>query len=273
MRIAQFKEDGFVRVGLVEKDRLIPLDFSGDMLDLILRGGVEGIPLGLPRPLRDIDLITVVSRPTKIIAIGLNYRDHIKEGKAKIPEAPVVFSKFPSCLLGHGEKITWSQAITQQVDFEAELAVIMGKEVRDVPEQDALDAVFGYTCGNDVSARDLQFGDGQWVRGKSLDTFCPLGPWIVTAQEIPDPHCLGIKSVVNGVTMQSSTTAELIFNVPFLVSFLSRHFTLLPGDVILTGTPMGVGAFREPPQYLKNGDEVVVEIEKIGRLVNTCLVF
>lgn len=273
MRIAQFKEDGFVRVGLVENDRLIPLDFSGDMMDLIMRGGVEGIPLRSPRPLRDIKLIAVVSRPSKIIAIGLNYQDHVREGKMKVPEVPVLFSKFPSSLLGHGEKITWSRSVSQQVDFEAELAVIMGKEARDVREEDALGTVFGYTCGNDVSARDLQFGDGQWVRGKSLDTFCPLGPWIVTPQEIPDPHCLGIKSLVNGVTMQSSSTAELIFNVPFLISFLSRHFTLLPGDVILTGTPMGVGAFREPPQYLKNGDEIVVEIERIGRLVNTCLVF
>jgi len=272
MRIAQFKKDGIVRVGLVEKDQLIPLDFNGDMLDVILRGGAEGIPLCPPRPLPEITLTGVLSRTSKIIAIGLNYRDHVREGKMKVPEVPVIFSKFPSCLLGHKEKITWSRSVTQQVDFEAELAVIIGKEACDIPEETALSAVFGYTCGNDVSARDLQFADGQWVRGKSLDTFCPLGPWIVTPQEIPNPHCLGIKSVLNGVTMQSCTTAELIFSVPFLISFLSRHFTLLPGDVILTGTPMGVGGFREPPIYLKDGDEIVVEIEGIGQLVNSCLV-
>ena len=272
MRLAQFIEDDSARVGLVEEDRLIPLDFCGDMLDVILRGGVEGLTLCPPRPLRAATLSAVLSRPSKIIAIGLNYRDHIREGKMNIPDFPVIFSKFPSSLAGHGEKITWRQSVTRQVDFEAELAVVLGKKVSDLREEDALAAVFGYTCANDVSARDLQFADGQWVRGKSLDTFCPLGPWIVTPQEIPDPHCLGIKCLVNGETMQASSTAELIFSVPFLISFLSRHFTLLPGDVILTGTPRGVGAFRNPPRYLKQGDEIVVEIDQIGRLVNVCAV-
>ena len=140
----------------------------------------------------------------------------------------------------------------------------------DCPEGSALEAVFGYTCANDVSARDLQFGDGQWVRGKSLDTFCPLGPWVVTTDEIPDPHSLKIRCWLNGEVMQDSHTGLMIFKIRSLVSFMSRHFTLLPGDIILTGTPHGVGAFREPPVYMKDGDEVVVEIERVGRLVNTC---
>jgi 2-keto-4-pentenoate hydratase/2-oxohepta-3-ene-1,7-dioic acid hydratase in catechol pathway len=135
-----------------------------------------------------------------------------------------------------------------------------------------MEAVFGYACANDVSARDLQFGDGQWVRGKSLDTFCPIGPWIVTGDEIPDPHCLSIKAVLNGVTMQDSNTSMMIFKVPEVVQFISRQITLLPGDVILTGTPHGVGAFRNPSIYMKDGDVVTVEIEKVGRLTNPCKV-
>ena len=162
--------------------------------------------------------------------------------------------------------------MTQKVDYEAELAVIIGREVCNATEEEAMGSVFGYTCGNDVSARDLQFGDGQWVRGKSLDTFCPLGPWVVTTDEVKDPHALGIRCWLNGELMQDSHTSRMIFHVPALVSFLSRHFTLLPGDVIMTGTPSGVGAFRDPSVYLKDGDEVVVEIEGVGRLVNTCKV-
>lgn len=162
--------------------------------------------------------------------------------------------------------------MTRKVDFEGELAVVLGREVRNCTEPDALDAVFGYTCANDVSARDLQFGDGQWVRGKSLDTFCPLGPWIVTRDEIPDPQDLGIQCLVNGQLMQDSRTSRMIFPVSRLISLLSRHFTLFPGDIILSGTPAGVGAFREPSIYLRDGDEVFVEIERIGRLENRCSV-
>ena len=160
--------------------------------------------------------------------------------------------------------------VTQKVDFEAELAVVIRKEVYNCTEAEATETIFGYTCGNDVSARDLQFGDGQWVRGKSLDTFCPIGPWIVTPDDIPDPHSLKIRCMLNGRLMQDSNTNMIIFKVPTLISFFSRHFTLLPGDIILTGTPHGVGAFRDPSVYMKDGDEVTVEIEGIGRLVNRC---
>ncbi|UCF86436.1 MAG: fumarylacetoacetate hydrolase family protein [Desulfobacteraceae bacterium] len=238
---------------------------------------VDFIRCGKPPEIRDetISLDEVkwaapVTRPSKIIALGLNYKDHAEESKGKIPEVPLVFAKFPNSLVGHKEPITWDMNVTSKVDFEVELAVIIGKKVHNCPESDAMKAVFGYTCANDVSARDLQFGDGQWVRGKSLDTFCPLGPWIVTADELPDPHCLMVRCWLNGRLMQDSNTSLMIFSIPSIVSFLSRHFTLLPGDVVLTGTPSGVGVFRNPSVYMKDGDEVVVEIERVGRLVNTC---
>lgn len=272
MKIAQFyDQEKYVRLALVEDNGLRPLDFTGDMVDFICSG---------QRPLvKDVvlDVETVswapaVSRPAKIIAIGLNYQDHAEEGKAELPKTPLVFAKFSNSLAAHQQPICWDAAITKKVDFEAELAVVIGRRISCCSEAEAGEAIFGYTCANDVSARDLQFGDGQWVRGKSLDTFCPLGPWIVTADEIPDPQNLEISCRVNGVTMQSSNTGRMIFSVAFLVSFLSRHFTLFPGDVILTGTPSGVGVFREPSIYLQDGDEVSIAIENIGNLVNHCQV-
>ena len=183
-----------------------------------------------------------------------------------------IFAKFSNTIIGPEDSINWSEKVTRKVDFEAELAVVIGEKIRNCPEEKALKAVFGYTCGNDVSARDLQFGDGQWVRGKSLDTFCPVGPWIVTSDEIPDPQCLNIESRLNGEVMQKSNTRNMIFPVSFLVGFMSRHFTLFPGDLILTGTPSGVGTFREPSIYMKDGDEIIVSIEKIGDLKNRCRV-
>ncbi len=158
------------------------------------------------------------------------------------------------------------------MDFEAELAVVIGKKIHGCHKTEVMEAVFGYTCANDVSARDLQFGDRQWVRGKSLDTFCPIGPWIVTPEEIPDPQSLDIRCWLNGKLMQDSNTRMMIFTLPELILFISDNFTLLPGDIILTGTPHGVGAFREPSVYMNDGDEIVVEIESIGRLVNICKV-
>ena len=270
MKIAQFyDQEKYIRLGLVENNKLRPLDFTGDMIDFICSG---------QRPLIDdralvldeIDLAPAVSRPSKIIAIGLNYQDHAEEGKAELPKTPLVFAKFPSSLAAHQQPIRWDAAISKKVDFEVELAVVIGKRVSCCSEAEAIRAIFGYTCANDVSARDLQFGDGQWVRGKSLDTFCPLGPWIVTADDIPEPQNLAISCRVNGVTMQSSSTSRMIFSVAFLVSFLSRHFTLFPGDVILTGTPSGVGVFREPSIYLRDGDQVSIMIENIGTLTNRC---
>ena len=271
MKIAQYYDHEHLRVGVIEGDSLLPLDFGGSVIDLIERG-VPAKPKGRTLPLEKIRFAPAVSKPSKIIALGLNYLDHAKESKGKIPKEPLLFAKFPTSLAAHKEPITWSEDITKKVDFEAELAVIVGKRIYRPQKDQVMDAVFGYACANDVSARDLQFGDGQWVRGKSLDTFCPIGPWIVTRDEIPDPHCLSIKTVLNGTTMQDSNTNLMIFQVPEVMEFISRQITLLPGDVILTGTPHGVGTFRDPSIYMKDGDVVVVEIEKVGRLINPCKV-
>jgi 2-keto-4-pentenoate hydratase/2-oxohepta-3-ene-1,7-dioic acid hydratase in catechol pathway len=269
MKIAKFYKDNSICIGLIHGDSLIPISFEGDMIDLI-KCGQPPETRGKSISLDHVKYAPVVTRPSKIIALGLNYKDHAEESKGNLPEAPLVFAKFPNSLIGHNDEIIWDVNVTRKVDFEAELAVIIGKSIYDCPEDEAMDAVFGYTCANDVSARDLQFGDGQWVRGKSLDSFCPLGPWVVTADELPDPHSLKIRCILNGRIMQDSHTGLMIFRLPEIISFLSRHFTLFPGDIILTGTPSGVGAFRDPSVYMENGDEVVVEIERVGRLVNTC---
>jgi 2-keto-4-pentenoate hydratase/2-oxohepta-3-ene-1,7-dioic acid hydratase in catechol pathway len=269
VRIAQFYEKDRIRIGLIQDESLVPFSFEGDMIDFIQHGHPPEAK-DKSVSLDEVNWAPAVSSPSKIIALGLNYKDHAEESKGKLPEAPLIFAKFPNSLTGHGEEIVWDESVTAKVDYEAELAVIIGRTIHECPEKEALDGVFGYTCANDVSARDLQFGDGQWVRGKSLDTFCPLGPWVVTADEVPDPHSLKICCRLNGNTMQDSNTGLMIFRLPAIISFLSRHFTLFPGDVILTGTPSGVGTFRDPAIYLKNGDEVIVEIEGIGRLVNRC---
>ena len=272
MKLIQFFHEGRIRQGMVEAGQIIPFPSCTDMIDLITSGNPGAWETGRPIPLAGVQFAAPVTRPSKIVALGLNYRDHAAESKGRIPETPLVFAKFSSSLIGHEAPIVWDNALTKKVDFEAELAVIIGKTCSRIPEKDAMAAVFGYTCANDVSARDLQFGDGQWVRGKSLDTFCPLGPWIVTAGELPDPHSLRIQCRVNNRLMQDSHTGEMIFRVPEVISFLSRHFTLFPGDIILTGTPAGVGAFRDPSVYLSDGDKTTVEIEGIGRLVNPCSV-
>ncbi len=274
MKIAQFREKNRIRLGLVSGENIQPLDFDGDMIEFMIKSNpLEELPVSGPAiPLAEIELAPPVSRPSKIIAIGLNYLEHADEGKAKVPLSPLVFAKFSNSVIGPSDAICWSEAIAKKVDFEAELAVVIGKETRDCPEDKALEPVFGYTCANDVSARDLQFGDGQWVRGKSLDSFCPLGPWIVSSDEIPDPQNLHIQARLNGRIMQDSNTGHMIFPAAHLVSFLSRHFALFPGDLILTGTPSGVGVFREPSIYMKDGDEIVIEIEKIGVLRNICRV-
>jgi len=217
-----------------------------------------------------VELLAPVPRPGKILAAGVNYQSHGEEQNRDAPDHPVLFAKMPTSVIGAGSAIRWSPNLTQGVDFEAELAVVIGRTCRRVSEADALDYVAGYTCLNDVSARDLQFSDKQFVRGKSLDTFCPMGPWLVTADEIPDPQQLSIRCLVNGEVMQDASTAEMVFGVAALVSFCSQAMTLEPGDVIATGTPAGVGWFRDPKVTLHDGDEVVVEIESIGRLVNPC---
>jgi len=207
-------------------------------------------------------------RPPKIVAIGLNYLDHIRESDAPRPQVPLVFTKFPTSVIGPGDPIPIDETLTERVDWEVELAAVIGRRLRRVDADEALTGVLGYTIANDVSARDLQFSDGQWVRAKSLDGFCPLGPVIVTADEIPDPQRLGLRTIVNGETMQDSTTAEMLFGVAQLIEFCSRSFTLEPGDVILTGTPWGCGEFMEPRRSLHPGDRVEVSIEGIGSMTN-----
>ena len=205
--------------------------------------------------------------PGKILAIGRNYVDHAIEGGAEPPKAPLIFNKLSTSLSAHESPIVLP-AISTKVDYEAELAVVIGRRAKQVSEKAALDYVFGYTLINDVSARDLQFGDGQWVRGKGLDTFAPLGPFLTSRDEIADVQALDIQGRLNGEVMQSSNTVKMIFKVAYLVSYLSQGITLEPGDVIATGTPEGVGIFREPPVLLQAGDVYEVEIEGLGILRN-----
>lgn len=225
---------------------------------------------GTPVPLDSVEIVAPVPRPGKIVAIGRNYAEHANEEGVTAPTEPLIFAKWSTSVVGPGAAVTWDRADTAQVDYEAELAVVIGRRTRAVSERDALSHVLGYTCLNDVSARDLQFADGQWTRGKSLDTFCPMGPALVTRDEIPDPQDLRIRCLVNGEVRQDATTRSMYSSVAAIISFCSRFFTLEPGDVIATGTPSGVGAFRKPPSYLSDGDRVDVEIERIGVLSNPC---
>jgi 2,4-didehydro-3-deoxy-L-rhamnonate hydrolase len=205
-----------------------------------------------------------IERPGKIVCVGLNYRDHAEEQGAELPTEPLLFAKWPSALIGPGEPIVIPPLVAK-CDYEAELGVVMGARVRGVSKENALEAVRGYVCANDVSARDLQFGDGQWTRGKSVDTFCPVGP-LVPREDVP--HALAIRAIVSGEVLQDSTTANLIFGVDEVITHVARTTTLEPGDLILTGTPAGVGVFRDPQRLLQPGDEVTIEIESVGSLTN-----
>jgi 2-keto-4-pentenoate hydratase/2-oxohepta-3-ene-1,7-dioic acid hydratase in catechol pathway len=208
-----------------------------------------------------------IGRPGKIIAVGLNYRDHADEATVTPPTSPILFAKWTTCLIGPDQPIVIPEGI-DEVDWEAELAVVIGRTAQNVHIDDALDFVRGYTCMNDVSARRVQRDDGQWTRAKSFDTFGPIGPREVPAQEIPDPQVLNIRARVNGEIMQDSNTGQMIFSVAHLIAFISAGITLEPGDVITTGTPNGVGAFRATPVFLQPGDRVDVEIDGIGTLSN-----
>jgi 2-keto-4-pentenoate hydratase/2-oxohepta-3-ene-1,7-dioic acid hydratase in catechol pathway len=214
-----------------------------------------------------VRLTAPIPRPGKILCIGLNYRDHAEETGKPIPERPILFSKFPTAVVGPNDPVILPR-ISTKVDFEAELGVVLGRRAKHVPRERALEHVLGYVNLNDVSARDLQYGDGQWQRGKSCDTFAPMGPAIVTADEVADPGALGIRLRLNGAVMQESNTSRLIFGVPDLIAFLSQTITLEPGDVLATGTPAGVGFARQPPVFLKPGDQLEVEIDGLGLLAN-----
>jgi len=219
----------------------------------------------------DVKKLLAPIKPEAILCIGLNYRRHADESGAKAPEYPVLFFKLPGAVQNPNDPIFLPTHLkSDEVDYECELAVVIGKECKNVGRDEALDYVLGYTCANDVSARDWQIkkGGSQWSRGKTFDTFCPLGPAIVTTEDIPNPNELSIKTILNGETMQDWNTNDMIFDVPTLIEFLSGSTTLHPGTVILTGTPHGVGMAKTPPLWLKDGDEVTIEIEKIGALTN-----
>ena len=248
----------------------------GDMISLIKSGFVPFEFKGEVNktiPLDTVKLVApILSPPKNVLCVGINYRDHVAEGAkvgavdAKLPQVPVFFSKPHTCIIGHKESIMFDPQLTETIDWEGELGVVIGKRGVDITEEEALNYVFGYTCINDVSAR--QFAHGQWFKGKSLDTFCPIGPWIVTADEVKDPQDLRLQLRVNGVVKQDASTAQMIFNIKQLIASLSQSFTLEPGDIIATGTPSGVGFARTPPEFLRDGDLVEVEIEKIGTLSN-----
>jgi 2-keto-4-pentenoate hydratase/2-oxohepta-3-ene-1,7-dioic acid hydratase in catechol pathway len=227
------------------------------------KSSASRIPIGAAR------LGPPIPDPTKIVAIGLNYRDHALEQKKEPPEAPLLFAKAPSCLVGPRDPIRLPDpAIEDRVDSEAELCVVLARPARNVSEADAMECVLGYTVMNDVSGRKAQYGDRQWFRGKSFDTFGPCGPWIVTRDELPDPSGLALEADWGGRPMQRGNTRDLIFSVPALISYVSRMMTLLPGDLITTGTPAGVGVFRDPPAFLQRGETVTVRLEKVGEIAN-----
>ncbi|MFN0085163.1 MAG: fumarylacetoacetate hydrolase family protein [Blastocatellia bacterium] len=275
MKIAQFKTktSDEVRLGMLQGDVIVDItEAAPDMLSLIKKGsaGLQAARSLTPKTAYAPDAVAYLPAVNagKVIAIGRNYHDHALEGGSEPPKSPMIFTKFINTLTGHNTPVKLHK-ISEQIDFEAELGVVIGKRASQVREEDALDYVFGYTCLHDVSARDLQFADGQWVRGKGLDGFCPLGPFITTRDEIADPQALKIEGILNGQVMQSSSTKMMIFNVKYLIHYITQAITLEPGDVIATGTPEGVGVFRKPPVLLKDGDVFEVVIEGLGTLRNT----
>lgn len=288
-------ERGGRRAGLVINERILDIENSASFLnlegeypsDLItfirtrgldelkrlsqrikeLGRGNEEMPLQCWASLDEVELHAPVPRPGKIICLGLNYRDHAEEQKASTPDNPLLFVKASTSTVGHNQPIVIPEGSTK-VDFEAELAFVIGREVRRGDPGGAENAVLGYTCMNDVTEREMQRGEKQWFRGKSPDTFAPMGPCIVTADEVGDPACLSISSRLNDELMQLSSTSNLIFTPPDIIRFITRTMTLEPGDVVSTGTPGGVGVFRDPPIFLKDGDTIEVIIEGVGTLSN-----
>jgi len=278
MRFVTFQRLGYTEPGVLADGRVIGLRGAGfERLIDVIAGGADAIDrvarwIDSPPGGEDLDAAGVtwaapIPRPPKIICIGLNYRDHAEEARMAIPEVPTVFAKFPTAVIGHGQPIVLPRN-SRKPDYEAEFAIVIGAGGRHIPEERWRDHVFGYTILNDVSARDFQMATSQWMIGKTFDTFAPIGPAIVTADEIADPHKLAISLTLSGDLMQDSNTGNLIFGVGKLVSFLSSVFTLEPGDIIATGTPAGVGFARKPPRFLKPGDVVTVRIEGIGELTN-----
>lgn len=278
MRLVTFEQEGRLRPGVVQTDSTV-VDLSSlgypSVLELI-GGGSEAIgkvrdfanqPASARLPLSSVRLRAPIPTPRKLICVGLNYRDHAEETGSEIPNVPTIFNKFATAVIGPGDEIVLPK-VSNSPDYEAEFAFVIGKGGRRIAADSWRNHIFGYTIVNDVSARDYQRATTQWLMGKTFDTFAPVGPWIVTADEIKDPHALDISMTINGEVLQSSNTSNLIFKIPDLVSYLSSVFTLEPGDIVSTGTPAGVGAARKPPRFLRAGDECVVKIAGIGELRN-----
>jgi 2-keto-4-pentenoate hydratase/2-oxohepta-3-ene-1,7-dioic acid hydratase in catechol pathway len=266
MRIVRYEHQASPRLGLLDGEQIWPLPDSHASVPAHEMATGPAPAQGEAVTLQEVHLLAPV-RPPKIVAVGLNYRDHAEEQGTPLPDAPLLFAKFPTAVTGPFDDIE-KPVETSQLDYEAELGVVIGAPARRVRAADAVGHVAGYLVVNDVSARDAQFADGQWVRGKSFDTFAPLGPALATPDEVPDPHALDIRTWVNGELRQSSNTGQLIFPIPDLIEYCSRYFTLEPGDIICTGTPAGVGVFSDPPRFLEVGDVVEVEVERVGRLRN-----
>ena len=278
MRFVSLQLEGYTEPAVIGEYGIVSLRGAGfenlsavaaggsDALDRVLRWA-DAPPGGAVHDPAKASLAAPIPRPPKIICIGLNYRDHAEESKMAIPETPTVFSKYSTSVIGPGAPIVLPKA-SSKPDYEAEFAVVIGRGGRHIPQERWREHVFGYTIVNDVSARDFQMATSQWMIGKTFDTFCPMGPAIVTADEIEDPHNLRVSLSINGETLQDSNTKNLIFGVPNLIAYLSSVFTLEPGDIISTGTPAGVGFARKPPRWLQGGDEVSVTVEKLGTLTN-----
>jgi 2-keto-4-pentenoate hydratase/2-oxohepta-3-ene-1,7-dioic acid hydratase in catechol pathway len=267
MRLVTFQPLGkgaTPQAGIVSADRVVGL--GRDMLSVIASGRPPDSG-GPSFELSSVRLLAPIPRPPKFICVGLNYRDHAREAGLEIPSLPTIFSKFSNVVIGPGAPIVLPK-ISKRPDYEAEFAFVIGPGGRHIPAASALDHVFGYTIVNDVSARDYQMATSQWLMGKTFDTFAPMGPWIVTRDEIADPHALDVTLEIGGEILQHSNTRELVFGVPALIEFISSVVTLEPGDVVATGTPAGVGFARKPPRYLRDGDDVIVRIQGIGELQN-----
>jgi len=265
MRLATFQRSGTSpEAGLVEGDQIRPLGI--DMISICAMGALPE-PSGQPVSLSSVKLLAPIPRPPKFICVGLNYRDHAAESRSEIPKVPTIFNKFTNVVIGPGDPIVLPRA-SRKPDYEAEFTFVIGAGGRNIPASKAMDHVFGYTIVNDVSARDFQTATTQWLMGKTFDTFGPMGPWIVTKDEIPDPHDLDISLEIGGELLQKSNTRELVFRVPELIEFISTVVTLEPGDVVATGTPAGVGFARKPPRWLRPGEEVIIRVSGIGELRN-----
>jgi 2-keto-4-pentenoate hydratase/2-oxohepta-3-ene-1,7-dioic acid hydratase in catechol pathway len=258
----QAANNTWVPLGSIGIDATTTAELIGQAGDAI--AGISGRSGGIAEP----EFLAPIVRPSKMLAIGLNYMDHIRETNATRPDNPIVFAKFPSAINDPDGQIVMDARLTEQGDYESELAVVIGRPTRGIPQSEALSCVFGYTVANDVSARDWQRADGQFDRSKGFDTFCPIGPWITTADEVPDPQNLAVRSWVNGEPRQDSSTREMIYSVEYLIWYIARGMTLEPGDVILTGTPHGVGFAMDPPRYVVPGDVVECEVEGLGMLRN-----